>query len=184
MDVKSHQTDTEIPQPVIVQGNEQADQGCEDAKLFPLPPDVLMPTGGFFAFLSRASRTITRDARSAIRDVLREEAVSEWGRRSVQGKLASIRRAVFTKCLELRWYTQIVVPQTWAAFKLPSDHSTVDLSKALYRCTRAIGGSWTEMQHSDPNMAEKAQRWAARFVANPAVNHRTCPLCREGPGTV
>ena len=56
----------------------------------------------------------------------------------------------------------------------------VDLSKVLYRATRSLGGSWTEMLHSDKELLELAERWARQTGLE---SPRICPLCNQGAGT-
>ena len=65
------------------------------------------------------------------------------------------------------------------AYLVPT-HRVLDLSQMLYRCVHAIGGGWTEQLHIDSDLRRVAERWS-RAQNLPSV--RTCPLCREGPGT-
>ena len=96
VDVKSHQVNSNIPHAVIVLGNEKQDEGCDTARNLPAPPDVAIPTGGFFAYITYRGRSITNNARSACRDILRNEALSKWKARTVQGKMAHVHSQLDT----------------------------------------------------------------------------------------
>jgi hypothetical protein len=180
LDVKSHQIETSIPYPVIVQGNEQVDLGCEVVLKSPQPLDIHVPSGGYLAFLTFRGRMITRSARDAVRAILREDALQLWKQRPVQGKLGSMQSLVYTGCLDMRFYSNVAIPERWSFLLLPCDQTQVDLTGMLYRCVRAIGGGWTERLKSDPDIAPLARSWAA---SSGAASFRTCPLCRAGPGT-
>ena len=181
VDVKSHQIGPPCPAAVVVQGNEAQDRACDAARSGRMPPDVLMPSGGFFATLSVGGRTVTRSPARAIRALLREQALGMWMTKPVQGKVACMPRALFFPCLDVSSYTCCSVPERWRRFLLPGDlPGTVDLSKMLYRCLRAIGGGWTEMLHVDSSLAVLAGPWAER---RGLPSHRWCPLCRSAAGT-
>ena len=51
VDVKSHQTNTAIPYPVITQGNDEQDSYCKGTNVKHRPPDIFLPSGGPLAFL-------------------------------------------------------------------------------------------------------------------------------------
>lgn len=55
----------------------------------------------------------------------------------------------------------------------------MDLSCFFYRALRAVGGSWTEMLHSDAQLIVLASSWAA---AEGHATVRIWPLCRSGAG--
>ncbi|CAE7770376.1 unnamed protein product [Symbiodinium sp. CCMP2592] len=179
VDLKSHQTQDPCPHPVIVAGNASQDAGCRLAAAGAAPPDVLLPAGGTFAFLVREGRMITSPARAAIRKVLRQEAASQWVAKPVQGKAGRMGDLIFRPCLHPLLYSQLGIPSRWHTLRLPQDSGQVDLSGFQFRCLRAIGGSWTELLHSDASLRRQAAADAQRHDRSP----RTCPLCLHSAGT-
>ena len=147
---------------------------------FPPPVNLPYPSGGFFCFLSTSGSMVVSPPREAFRQTLRAQALRLWGKRRVQGKVATLSGQVFGDCLFPGWYVNCVPSLGWRTWCLPTDGRVLDLSQMLYRCVRAIGGGWTEQLHIDSDLRRVAERWS-RAQNLPSV--RTCPLCREGPGT-
>ena len=140
VDVKSHQSAwPRQPYPIIADGNDMADAACETARQLPLPQDVLLPTGGFLAFLTLDGRMVTGSVAKTIRGRLRSQAETAWRQRAVQGKVATLATHLFTRVLDLRMYSACSWHARWRTLALKSDkHNCVDSSKVLYRCIRAI----------------------------------------------
>ena len=181
VDIKSHQQHSAIPHPVITRGNELQDEGCSLGRNLMRPPDVLYPTGGFFAFLVTDGKAIGSPIRKVVRALLRTQASQQWKQRKVQGHVATQAHEVFGPALDMRLFTHVSVPSPWTHWLLPSDpRDGLDLSKFLYRCVRAVGGSWTESIKSDTELARLAAHWAD---TNQLESMRTCPLCTAGAGT-
>ena len=181
MDIKSHQEHSNIPHPVITRGNEQQDEGCGLARSQMRPPDVWYPTGGFFAFMVTEGKAIGSTIRKVVRAQLRTQASEQWKQRKVQGHVVNQAHEVFGPTLDMKLFTQVPVPTSCKHWMLHTDHSDgVDLSRFLYRCVRAVGGSWTESLKSDTELARLALQWAE---ANHLESMRTCPLCCVSAGT-
>ena len=53
LDVKSHQTNSSYPYPIITKGNDAQDEYRKDSHLRPVPANILIPSGGPFAFLCK-----------------------------------------------------------------------------------------------------------------------------------
>ena len=123
---------------------------------------------------------LTEAPRKAIRRLLRRQALAQWSQRPVQGKIARMRRRIFTPALDLRLYVCCSIPRRWQGWLMPQDEDTVDLSLVRYRTLRAIGGGWTEKLHVDPALSESAEAWREQIGM---ATVRTCPLCRQGAGT-
>ena len=179
VDIKSHQTGTSAPFPFLVAGNEAQDNACAAARAQPLPPDVHLPTGGVFAFICLEGRMVTAPAREAIRRLLRTQALQKWQTCAVQGKLARVHLGVYTPCLRLAFYTRVAPDAAWSSLLLPRDGDRVDISGFVHRCIRGIGGSWTELLHSDG----AALRCAREYCERREQSLRTCPLCLSAAGT-
>ena len=180
LDIRSHQQYTSLPFPVFTQGNEAQDAGCRVASANPSPPDVRYPSSGPFAWAALDGRMVTGPIRPCIRHILRAQSIEAWRSRPVQGLLPRLLDQVFTPTLDVSIYTQCNFTTAWSRWLLPADSSPLDLSAMAFRLHRAIGGSWTECLHAHATEATVASQWAAR-VDDPS--HRTCPLCRQAPGT-
>ena len=180
LDIRSHQQYTTLPFPVFTQGNEAQDAGCRVASANPSPPDVRYPSSGPFAWAALDGRMVTGPIRPCIRHILRAQSIEAWRSRPVQGLLPRLLDQVFTPTLDVSIYTQCNFTTAWSRWLLPADSSPLDLSAMACRLHRAIGGSWTERLHAHATEATVASQWAAR-VDDPS--HRTCPLCRQAPGT-
>ena len=178
VDIRSHQTEEEGTARVLVAGNQSQDEGCARARSEQLPKDVWWPTGGLAFQLVYQGRAVTAPARKFMRLLLRREAWDKWKLRTVQGK-CSFTSGLFHPGLDLRLYVSFSVPERWKRWLLEGDGHELDLSAFAYRCFRAIGGSWTERLHADPQLLLIGEAWAAR-----SGNHvRTCPLCGDRAGT-
>ena len=111
LDIGSHQEgDLPIPCGALVQGSSAQDRLCDEVRQAPRLPDVVVPTGGTFAAFLVEGRLVTQRIAAAVRNMLQETAELEWSRRPVQGRAASIKGLLFTRCLDLRAYTQYRVP--------------------------------------------------------------------------
>lgn len=134
-----------------------------------------------FAFVVLDGRMVTGHVAPVIQETLRRQAAAEWRRRPVQGKLANIAGGVFAAVLDVRIFTACRWVESWRQLALPSDEGeTVDLSKVMFRAHRAIGGGWTEYQHSHGALSGEAALWA-RYCG--LASQRLCPLCQAGTGT-
>ena len=180
VDIKSHQAQTALPHPVIVQGNQLQDEGCAKARAHPRPPDIHKPTGGPFAYLVCQGRSVTSPARDFIRSAMRQEALASWASKPVQGLVAHVSQELFRPCLNPDLYRHCHIPARWRRWALPQDDLRVDLAPMFFRCLRAIGGSWTERLHSDADLQQLGHRW---IRCRGLDNVRTCPLCGRGPCT-
>ena len=87
VDVKSHQSGVLSPWTSLCL--EMRRRACAAAKSQPLPDCVRLPSGGPFAFLCYHQAMVTSPTRSAIRGVLRQQALMEWRKCPVQGKIAA-----------------------------------------------------------------------------------------------
>ena len=103
VDIKRHQTGEPCPHPVLVRGNESVDAACNLARDRTQPPDVLIPSGGQFAYIVTKGRMVTKRTVEAVRQLMREQAHRRWGERVVQGKLAVVSRHIYTPVLDLRF---------------------------------------------------------------------------------
>ena len=179
VDVKSHQQGDPCPYPVIIEGNEQQDEGCRQARLRPQPPDIFLPAGSLFAFLVWEGRMITTTTREAVRRQLRLQACQQWKLRRVQGKIARLGPELYRASMHPRHYTQITIPIEWRTLALPQDGDVVDISGFQFRCLRAIGGGWSELLHAHAESRQCAED-EARRQGRPV---RVCPLCLTAAGT-
>lgn len=158
VDIKSHQGDMQLPNAACVHGNHTQDVMCDSVRGNPRPAGVRLPSGGTFCFITRDGHMVTRAIADANRVRLREEATRKWVGRAVQGKIASCHTQLYAPTMDLRLFTACKVHTRWACLRLPSDRSdVVDLSRILYRSIRAVGGGWTEWQHSDGKWQQGGQ---------------------------
>ena len=154
VDIKSHQEHSNIPHPVITRGNEQQDEGCGLARSQMRPPDVWYPTGGFFAFMVTEGKAIGSTIRKVVRAQLRTQASEQWKQRKVQGHVVNQAHEVFGPTPDMKLFTQVPAPTSCKHWMLHTDHSDgVDLSRFLYRCVRAVGGS------CGPKASNPTQSW-------------------------
>jgi hypothetical protein len=120
--------------------------------------------------LPLGGRMVTRSPREAVRAILRKDALRLWRQRPVQGKLGSMLSLVYTRCLDLRFYTEVVIPERWTFLLLPRDQRRVDLSSMLYLCLRAIGGAGRR----GSNLTQTSLPW-------PGLGQHLLVLPRSGP---
>ena len=180
VDIRSHQSESSLPFPVLVSGNKAQDAGCSAALALPVPPDVLIPSGGTFAWFSADARMVTSPIRTHVRSTLRMQSTEAWSKRAVQGLIPHLSQHLFLPALDPSLYIQCTFPDQWLRWSLPSDAGVVDLSPVIVRLHRAIGGAWTERLHSQSDLLTLAKAWALdRGLPSP----RVCPLCCTGPGT-
>jgi len=180
MDIKSHQSSPPFyPTEALVNGNAKVDQWCETARLLSKPDDVKIPSSRSIAFLCYKGRMITASPAAATRRILRDQATAQLRLLTVQGGIPSLGTTFFHRSLEFDLFTNVSIPPRWDYLRLPSDpRSHLDLSPAAHRIFRSIGGSWTELQHSDSDILLKATAWSTAC----GINVRTCPLCHRGTG--
>ena len=95
VDVKSHQVNTAYPHPVITQGNDAQDTYCRTANARPRPPDILLPSGGPFAFLCKDGRMVTAIPNKFTRDLLRRQSIALMSTKRTQGKLAKFKGLIY-----------------------------------------------------------------------------------------
>ena len=176
VDIKSHQTHTALPHPVLAQGNQQQDEGCAVARTLPRPSDIRKPAGGLVC----QSHSVTSPVRDFLRKAMRKEALTKWASKPVQGLIAHVGQELFKPCLNPELYRHCHIPAPWKRWALAQDDKHVDLAPMFFRCTRSIGGSWTERLHSDADLQTLAQRW---ILYRGLDSVRTCPLCGRGPCT-
>ena len=153
---------------------------CNAAMSLPRPTPVSLPTGGTFAYISYHGAMVTSSARDAGRDLLRCQALDEWKLRPVQGKVATLTALVYTPALDMHLYTACSLSLSPPVLHLPHDNISVDLSVALFRCLRLVGGGWTEQIKVQPELLKVAQ---FLYERNWVGSVRSCPLCRCLPGT-
>lgn len=181
VDIKSHQSGTYIPNAAATHGNEIQDEMCDAARATNRPLNIRIPTGGPVVYATIDGYMVTKHISDVVRERLREQAVQAWRARPVQGKVATCRGRLFGPTMDIKAYTACNIPSRWDALLLPSDIGrTIDLSRVLYRAMRAVGGGWTEWQHSDNELAAFATAWCMESNQPPP---RVCPLCRQQPGT-
>ncbi|CAE7257788.1 unnamed protein product, partial [Symbiodinium necroappetens] len=180
VDIKSHQTHTALPHPVLAQGNQQQDEGCAVARTLPRPSDIRKPAGGPFVYLVCQGHSVTSPVRDFLRKAMRKEALTKWASKPVQGLIAHVGQELFKPCLNPELYRHCHIPAPWKRWALAQDDKYVDLAPMFFRCTRSIGGSWTERLHSDADLQTLAQRW---ILYRGLDSVRTCPLCGRGPCT-
>ena len=152
VDIRSHQSESSLPFPVLVSGNEAQDAGCSAALALPVPPDVLIPSGGTFAWFSADARMVTSPIRNHVRSTLRMQSTEAWSKRAVQGLIPRLSQHLFLPALDPSLYIQCTFPDQWLRWSLPSDAGVVDLSPVIVRLHRAIGGAWTERLHSQSDL--------------------------------
>ena len=180
VDIRSHQTNTSLPFPVLTQGNEAQDAGCSAQSRSAAPPDIRVPTAGTFAWICLDGRMVTGPIRQCVRQVQRGQSEAAWSERPVQGLLPRVANQIFTPSLDPSLHTQCTFPSTWLRWTLTADTLPIDLSAVSFRLHRAIGGAWTERLHVNPTEALTANTWAEQ-AGWPSA--RTCPLCASAPGT-
>ena len=173
VDIRSHQSDTCLPFPVLVTGNEAQDAGCTAAQRLQCPPDVMVPSGGPFAWFSHDSRMVTSPIRSHTRNMLREQSTAAWRQRPVQGLVPRLAQHPFQPALDPTLYVRCKFPPSGAKWCLPSDTQPVDLSPFVFRLHRAIGGivGLSNFTHS--------LRCSASLL--PGLGTTTCRLCVNAP---
>ena len=76
VDVKSHQTNSSYPYPVITEGNDAQDTYCNCANVRHLPADILLPSGGPLAYLCKDGRMVTTIPNKFTRGLLRRQSVA------------------------------------------------------------------------------------------------------------
>ena len=110
----------------------------------------------------------------AIRQKCRDQAVARLLALPVQGKFGHLRKSAFLRTLEPSFHACVKVPADWRVFCLPNEtQSELDLFPSLFRITRSIGGSWTELLHTDASALLQARAWAGRYQHGLLL----CPLC-------
>ena len=176
VDIKSHQQHSAIPHPVITRGNELQDEGCSLGRNLMRPPDVLYPTGGFFAFLVTDGKAIGSPIRKVVRALLRTQASQQWKQRKVQGHVATQAHEVFGPALDMRLFTHVSVPSPWTHWLLPSDpRDGLDLSKFLYRCVRAVAAPGPKASNPTQNWLGW-QRTGQILTSSSPCGHARCAL--------
>ena len=94
----------------------------------------------------------------AIRRIARDQAIARMKTLTVQGKLATLNDSAMLRTLEPGLHSSVTIPNEWKILSLPNDPpSALDLFPSTYRITRSIGGSWTELFHSDSNALLQAR---------------------------
>ena len=181
VDIKSHQVDSAFPCHSIVQGNAAVDDLCAHAATSQGRPDVRIPAGGAFAYVTCRGFRVTAPVSVHIRSLLREQAGRAAASRPVQGKLVRCAAAVYSPALDIKAYTAYEAPAALWHLTLDTDSAGgIDLAGPFYRMQRAIGGGWTERLHVDAELRELAEAWAhCRGYASA----RLCPFCLQGHGT-
>ena len=152
VDIRSHQTNTSLPFPVLTQGNEAQDAGCSAQSRSAAPPDIRVPTAGTFAWIGLDGRMVTGPIRQCVRQVQRGQSEAAWSERPVQGLLPRVANQIFTPSLDPSLHTQCTFPSTWLRWTLTADTLPIDLSAVSFRLHWAIGGAWTERLHVNPSL--------------------------------
>ena len=176
VDVKSHQVNTAFPYPVITQGNEAQDMYCSSVSTRTKPKDILLPSGGPFAFLCKEGRMVTTIPNKFAGDLLRRQSTALMSTKLTQGMLAKFKGLLYPHTLDIRIFAYCSIPPHLHNLVLSSDKvDTVDLSCCMFRMHRAVGGSWTEYLKTDKVLRHLAD---ARSTAAGLPSIRTCPFCR------
>ena len=124
---------------------------------------------------------ITTTPNKFIRNLLRHQSAEYMATKRTQGILATMKGLLYPHTLDIRAFTSCPVPPHLENLLLSQDKTRlVDLSRALFRMHRAVGGSWTEYLKTDEELLRLAVSHPAR-VELPSV--RTCPFCRTTHGT-
>ena len=180
VDVKSHQTNTEIPYPVVTQGNDEQDSYCKCTNVKHRPPDIFLPSGGPLAFLCKDCRMIITIPHKFTRNLLRHQSSALMATKLTQGKLAKLKGLIYHHTLDILAFTSRPIPSHLEHLLLAEDQPmSVDLSGALFRMHRAVGGSWTEYLKTDDELLRLAE---IRHTAA-GLPYRMCPFCRVSQGT-
>ncbi len=72
-------------------------------------------------------------------------------------KVATLTAQIYTPPLDMRLYTACPLTQLPPVLHLPHDKLSVNLSVALFRCLRLVGGGWTEQIKVQPELLKVAQ---------------------------
>ena len=92
-----------------------------------------------------------------------------------------VKRTDLAHTLDIRAFTSCSVPPHLEHILLAEDQPiSGDLSCAVFRMHRAVGGSWTEYLHIDEDLHRLA---AAHSTAAGIASIRICTFCRIGQGT-
>ena len=110
LDVTSHQTNSSYPYQVITQGNDAQDEYCKDTHIRQVPANILLPSGGPFAFLCKDGRMITTIPNKFTRNLLRHQSVEYMATKRTQGKLATLKGSIYPHTLDIRAFTSCPVP--------------------------------------------------------------------------
>ena len=95
VDVKSHQTSTAFPYPVITEGNEEQDTYCKGANVRDRPRDILLPSGGPLVFLCKDGRMVTTIPNKFTRNLLRHQSIALMATKLTQGILAKLKGQIY-----------------------------------------------------------------------------------------
>ena len=114
-------------------------------------------------------------------NLLRHQSVAYMATNPTQGKLASLKGLIYTHALDIRAFTSCPVPPHLENLLLSQDKTgSVDISRALFRMHRAVGGSWTEYLKTDEELFRLAGSHPSRVEL---LSVRTCPFCCTTHGT-
>ena len=93
---------------------------------------------------------ITTTPNKFIRNLLRHQSAEYMATKRTQGRLATMKGLLYPHTLDIRAFTSCPVPPHLENLLLSQDKTRlVDLSRALFRMHRAVGGSWTEYLKTD-----------------------------------
>ena len=116
VDVKSHQVNTAFPYPVNTQGNEAQDTYCSSANTRPRPHDILLPSGGPFAFLCKEGRVVIAIPNKFTRELLRRQSTAFMSTKLTQGKLAKFKGLLYPHTLDIRAFSSCSIPPSLSPF--------------------------------------------------------------------
>ena len=100
VDVKSHQTNSSYPYPVIIEGNDAQDTYCNCTNVRHLPADILLPSGGPLAFLCKDRRMVTTIPNKFTRGLLRRQSVARMATKLTQDQLCNFKGRIYS---HTRW---------------------------------------------------------------------------------
>ena len=134
---------------------------------------------------------LTRQAMHSVRSLLREQAFQKWRARPVQGKVAQMSAALYTTCLDLRWYMACRIPETWHPLPLPAGQLPVRRLVGHAVSPAACHRRWLDGVHARSGGARGSCHSLSRRVRYP-VPSSLSPLssrcryptpCRDGMPT-
>ena len=91
VDMKSHQKGTSYPYPAVTQENDAQDTNCNTARMIYHAEDILILSGGAFAFMCKDGRMVTCAPNKFVRNLLRQRSFAERKTKTTQGQLSALK---------------------------------------------------------------------------------------------